>query len=1170
MRIAGVDFPEPVLTALREGRLVVFAGAGVSRGDPANLPNFRELATQVAEGTGQKLGDDEDVDMFLGRIAQSGADVHSRTADILSKDDLKATALHYQLLRCFQSHQSVRIITTNFDLLFEQAAGKESSLPLEVFRSPALPLGSDFDGIVHLHGSVIQPNQMTLTDADFGRAYLTDRWSSRFLVEVFRTFTVLFVGYSHDDTVMNYLGRALADADGVLTQSPSRFILAPDQAADERWERLGISPIPYENPDGRHTGLVKGVTGLADHMQRGLLDWRRTIGDIARGLPPLEPEQQDLIDDALTDPKRVRFFVEAAEHPAWIEWLENRGHLAPLFQMCPSGNVDGPRAQLAAWLARGFARKYPDRVLDLWIRRGPAVSKELWLALASELGAMDATEEHEEQWESKVVAKWISRLLDYVPNGIPYLDFRLRSLAEAAARDDLDDLLFAVFGALADLSVSTQDASSDVDWALSEVWRNHLAPRTDMVAEQLLSVVLARLRDRHQWARVWNGATRESDPANWHRSAIEARSDDSDYHDSNDVLVDAARDCLQHLLDSEPSVAAGYLDQMVRADAPLLRRIAIHCAGRRSDPTADQRIEWLLKHVVLHDEACHRETLGFLKGAYGDASSEHRGMVLAAVDEYPDDGLEYEGRDRYIAYAKMNWLTWLGQIKPQCGATKAALEQLQAEIPDLVATEQPNAPFSSGRIESLALQSPWSAEELLGQAPDDWVPQLADFKETDPFGPSVQGLVICLREAADSNFEWGVGLADALAAGQEWESQLWRALFDVWTGDLDEEQFRRVIARLDNPNLCAQHPREVCRVLVRLVENGGPDYAPALLDGANELACQLWPFATEDASRTEMRDWYTLALNSAAGQLTEFWLDSLSIGLREQHFEPGQLPEPYRTAFEDMLQDVTPGGATARAMLMSGFAFLLYVDESWTLGHLVPLLVKDQDTGDFQAAWDGLMYGQLPIPTIEVLTQPFLFAARYVQDFQASHTRRRFIDHLTQLLIDDVEDPIDEWIPALLNNAGAAERRRFAWAIWKRLGEMSDTEQRCLWNNWLRRYWENRIDGVPTPLEDFEIEWALNWLAEFHSLFAEAVELALRMPAIPVQASMLARRLKDGEHYEREPNAVADLLTRIVGSELPTTPFSDWQELIEKLTQSNLTPDRQQSLEELRVRFGIS
>ena len=45
MRIKSVDFPElPLLNALRDGRLVAFASAGMSMGAPAELPSFRKLA----------------------------------------------------------------------------------------------------------------------------------------------------------------------------------------------------------------------------------------------------------------------------------------------------------------------------------------------------------------------------------------------------------------------------------------------------------------------------------------------------------------------------------------------------------------------------------------------------------------------------------------------------------------------------------------------------------------------------------------------------------------------------------------------------------------------------------------------------------------------------------------------------------------------------------------------------------------------------------------------------------------------------------------------------------------------------------------------------------------------------------------------------------------------
>ena len=72
-----------------------------------------------------------------------------------------------------------------------------------------MPLGDNFSGIVHVHGDLQRRRDLVLTDADFGRAYLTQGWARRFLVEVFRQYTVRSVGYSHNEVVMNYLARAL-------------------------------------------------------------------------------------------------------------------------------------------------------------------------------------------------------------------------------------------------------------------------------------------------------------------------------------------------------------------------------------------------------------------------------------------------------------------------------------------------------------------------------------------------------------------------------------------------------------------------------------------------------------------------------------------------------------------------------------------------------------------------------------------------------------------------------------------------------------------------------------------------------------------------------------------------------------------------------------------------
>ena len=316
MKIANIDFSKPLLNALRDGELVVFAGAGVSMGEPACLPSFEALANRIAKGTGKTLQDREPIDRFLGRLQHDGVNVHVRAAEELSKPDLKATELHRNLLRLYSNAGQVRVVTTNFDLLFEQAVeGVFNNSQPDVFRAPALPLGHQFNGIIHIHGAVSHPAEMVITDADFGRAYLTEGWARRFLVDLFRSFTVLFVGYSHDDTIMNYLARALP-----VGEADRRFVLIGETDDDsDRWRVLGIEPISYPQTDENdYSTLYEGVRHIAEHVRRDVLGWQREITAIAEKSPPLDEEIADLIEDALGDITKIQFFTKVASDPDWI------------------------------------------------------------------------------------------------------------------------------------------------------------------------------------------------------------------------------------------------------------------------------------------------------------------------------------------------------------------------------------------------------------------------------------------------------------------------------------------------------------------------------------------------------------------------------------------------------------------------------------------------------------------------------------------------------------------------------------------------------------------------------------------------------------------------------------------------------------------------------------
>ena len=216
---------------------------------------------------------------------------------------------------------------------------------------------------------------MVLTDADFGRAYLTEGWARRFLVDLFGTYTVLFVGYSHSDTVMNYLSRALTPGAG------ERFALT-DEPDNAEWQLLDVEPIGYERtPEGDHRALGEGVGRLADHNRRGLLEWQRDVADIVKNPPLLDDEAMDLIDDALSDAERCRFFTDAASHVDWIAWLERRGYLAALFGTADFTERD---RRLARWLAERLARDHASTLFLLIGRNGLRIHPSFWWALPLE------------------------------------------------------------------------------------------------------------------------------------------------------------------------------------------------------------------------------------------------------------------------------------------------------------------------------------------------------------------------------------------------------------------------------------------------------------------------------------------------------------------------------------------------------------------------------------------------------------------------------------------------------------------------------------------------------------------------------------------------------------------------------------------------------------------
>lgn len=349
----GPDIPDAVRRALEDEELVLFCGAGVSMSTGpgvAGMPSFSQLVNSVTGALRQVLNDQEQaaltgyqydralhlLEQRLGRnrVRQAVVDVLTVTAPF----ERHKAVLELARLR----DGGFRMVTTNFDPQFDHAA---KALGYEVTNdvAPMLPVPKQhrWRSVAYLHGKIApgatgehtSVQSLVYSTGDFGLAYLTERWASRFVTDLFTKYPVLFVGYSVDDPVMRYLMDAFAAerqlAGSSAKPSPRAWAFAPYQdptamAQDEEaWRAKGVEPIPYAAPNHDHSLLYDTLAEWGQRKKFGLTA-RIRAAERASDIIPVPPYSVDheveAVRWALEEPAAVLSFAKA-EVPAPIQWL---------------------------------------------------------------------------------------------------------------------------------------------------------------------------------------------------------------------------------------------------------------------------------------------------------------------------------------------------------------------------------------------------------------------------------------------------------------------------------------------------------------------------------------------------------------------------------------------------------------------------------------------------------------------------------------------------------------------------------------------------------------------------------------------------------------------------------------------------------------------------------
>ena len=204
-RKASLNIPPELVNAVKQRRVVLFAGAGISQEALGGLNGWTVQETLGKEikkafpNYDYKLRSFEDVcdeyEVLNGHMA-----LVQRLAGLIPKNR-SPLASHLAAAETFRF-----IVTTNWDLLFE-AAYQHLGLNYQILVREADAPGFGFDqyNLLKIHGSADTPLTLVARSEDYGVYSETHKEMLKHVEHLLYTNTVLFVGYGLRDPHMQHL-----------------------------------------------------------------------------------------------------------------------------------------------------------------------------------------------------------------------------------------------------------------------------------------------------------------------------------------------------------------------------------------------------------------------------------------------------------------------------------------------------------------------------------------------------------------------------------------------------------------------------------------------------------------------------------------------------------------------------------------------------------------------------------------------------------------------------------------------------------------------------------------------------------------------------------------------------------------------------------------------------
>lgn len=1050
----GPDLPLDLLRARQRGEVLFVCGAGISC--RAGLPDFGELAQEIYESLNetwedhpaeQQLMTAHEYDRLLRTLERRligsqnslGHLLRRRIRNIVAASlrpaDGADLSAHRALLELSRGQAGrVRLLTTNFDTLFEHAAAKPD-FPSHAGPGLPSPGTARFEGVLHLHGRIgdegenLKETDLVLTSAEFGDAYLRNGWASRYVYDLVRTNLLVLVGYSANDAPMRYLLEAVdAERDRFPDLRPVYAFAPVDETEGEiedsvrgNWKAKGITPLPYriDNPHD-HTRLYATLAAWRDYAQAPR-DWRDSqIAPLLERAPDtLSPDELSNALDLLRAEDATLLLSRLSPAASWLAELKKHQGITP-------GTLVGP------WISTRLGD--PDMVQACL---GANLSSEDWVYIEGILDNPDCYpgDAFRKVWRlirradrrSERKGKWHFRLR----HGIAADD-------EAGFRDAVAGLLVPRLHAAEPFKWPGQGDSPVTATSLIRIEfepDDQQAQRDVLKATPTDAGIEARLLQR--LVRELEGALEEERdafaPETPRESSYSLRSVAEHPQNRNSrgfapLVLTIAR-LWERLAGRDRAAATAIADGWAPSPFAVVQRLRLHALTVADvfSPALACKGLTRLPRAEFWSQVLRRETMRLMALRWNEFPARNRRVLEKRLCQGPPrvafrddlDQSEWLSIKDHVIFLRLARIEAAGGGLGESVA--ATLRAIRVRHPEWVAGTGERDDF------------PNYTESWQGQRADPSV--LADVPESE-----VIDRIRHLRDTALFQYD---GLWDAYAAaepikalaalnaGKDFNSRFWSRYFYSILAIEDAHlrgKIRATLFRL-SPGQLAEIADAVMYWLERSPTPATAEDAAPLLELWDRLAKAVLSAPAKAVPLAAPKTIFDV-LNSTGGQLARLLADAL---IARKSPAGSKLPADLAPRFDRLTIATGPTAVAGRLSLIRGLSPLFQIDAAWAGAHLVPLLTRaDEDT---PLAWEAWLDGGFSLPPALFKTiEPALLRQTSSPQLVA-HCPARLVDAVLRPLIQKRRDPAAPWdlaaseVKRALAQAPAALRRQAAWSL---------------------------------------------------------------------------------------------------------------------------------------------